>query len=246
MHDPMTVAHQIKYPWKTKPSQFFPQGYRETLITIWHCDPEIGGSDDSCGFSYARLSEKDCEWANKIAERDFEQWFSEDFKSINLYFAGPFEVIIAAYREARRYLGVSYHKPLSHREISRCMNLASNPLDNIRSSSNAAKTDLDEFARLLRCVLRIIRTDSRWWFQHPKWHVWHWQIKIEPLTVFKRWAFSRCGVCHGRFAWNESPTTTSWHSTGPLWFRSEKDIYHSGCVPQGVYEHDSASLNQNS
>ncbi len=48
MHDPLTVAFDINYPWKQKPSQFWPKGYRSTFITIWHKDPCSDGSDDSC------------------------------------------------------------------------------------------------------------------------------------------------------------------------------------------------------
>ena len=39
MHDPSTVAFDIKYPWRGKPSKFWPKGYRATFITIWHEDP---------------------------------------------------------------------------------------------------------------------------------------------------------------------------------------------------------------
>lgn len=49
MHDPMTVAWEIKSPLKRK-TKFFPEGYRNTLITIWHVDPEKDGTDDSCGW----------------------------------------------------------------------------------------------------------------------------------------------------------------------------------------------------
>lgn len=48
MHDPMTVALEIKSPFRGKPSQWWPKGYRSTLVTIWHKDPEKDGSDDSC------------------------------------------------------------------------------------------------------------------------------------------------------------------------------------------------------
>lgn len=48
MFDPLTVAHEIKYPWKRKPSEFWPTGYRGTFITIWHKDPCTDGSDNSC------------------------------------------------------------------------------------------------------------------------------------------------------------------------------------------------------
>jgi hypothetical protein len=44
----LTVALEIKYPWREKPSQFFPKGYRSTFITIWHKDPCSDGSDNSC------------------------------------------------------------------------------------------------------------------------------------------------------------------------------------------------------
>lgn len=50
MHDPFTVAFDIKYPWTRRGSrsQWFPNGYRESLLTIWHKDPERGGNDNSC------------------------------------------------------------------------------------------------------------------------------------------------------------------------------------------------------
>ena len=48
MHDPLTVAFEIKYPWKGKSSELFPNGYRKTFITVWHKDPEHDGTDDSC------------------------------------------------------------------------------------------------------------------------------------------------------------------------------------------------------
>ena len=57
MHDPMTVAFEVKYPWRDKSSgttKLFPKGYRRTFITVWHVDPETDGSDDSCGWSDGR------------------------------------------------------------------------------------------------------------------------------------------------------------------------------------------------
>lgn len=45
MHDPLTVALEIKYPWKRKSSL---GSYRGAFITIWHKDPCKDGSDNSC------------------------------------------------------------------------------------------------------------------------------------------------------------------------------------------------------
>jgi hypothetical protein len=47
MHDPMTVAFEIRSPFGRK-STLFPKGWHAPVITIWHVDPEVGGDDDSC------------------------------------------------------------------------------------------------------------------------------------------------------------------------------------------------------
>jgi len=52
MHDPMTVAHEIKAPWKRHYQDGF--AYRQTLVTVWHVDPETDGTDDSCDYSGTR------------------------------------------------------------------------------------------------------------------------------------------------------------------------------------------------
>lgn len=40
MYDPCTVAHEIKSPFRERPSSLFRKGYRPALVTIWHVDPE--------------------------------------------------------------------------------------------------------------------------------------------------------------------------------------------------------------
>ncbi|MEE9382821.1 MAG: hypothetical protein V3V08_05345 [Nannocystaceae bacterium] len=81
------------------------------------------------------------------------------------------------------------------------------------------------YGDLNRAIHDWRKRDRRWW-QHPRWHIHHWKIQIHPLQEFKRWAFSRCSECGGRFAWGEAPLSSSWHSSGPRWFRSEKGIRH--------------------
>lgn len=67
---------------------------------------------------------------------------------------------------------------------------------------------------------------------HPRWHVWHWRITIVPLQNFKRWAFTRCTKCGGRFKYGESGVGT-WDGDGPMWFKSEY-LSHMSC--DGVSE----------
>jgi hypothetical protein len=65
-----------------------------------------------------------------------------------------------------------------------------------------------------------------------RWHIWHWRIQIHWLLDFKRWAFSRCATCGGRFAWGYCPRTDAWNGVGPRWFRGEPHTYHSHCPSQ--------------
>lgn len=68
MHDPMTVAHEIKSPFSGKPDKFSPKGRRNTLVTIWHVDPERDGSDDSCGWAYVKLTKAQRERKDNLVE----------------------------------------------------------------------------------------------------------------------------------------------------------------------------------
>lgn len=85
----------------------------------------------------------------------------------------------------------------------------------------------------LHNILREYKRGVRPWWRHPKWHVWHWRLQIHPLQNFKRWAFSRCCVCGGRFGWGESPVSNQWHGGGPRWFRSEENVLHISCDKKG-------------
>jgi hypothetical protein len=89
VHDPLTVAFEIKYPWK-RYSKFWPKGHRDTFITIWHKDPELRGSDDSCGW-FKRAHHGDPAVLEKIQKRFAFDWDST-FKSESgrLYYTGYF------------------------------------------------------------------------------------------------------------------------------------------------------------
>src|SRR6266446_7188099 len=67
MHDPMSVAFEIRFPLKRKPKNEFElraygKGWqkdrrvvpRSAIVTIWHVDPECDGSDDSCDWFHRK------------------------------------------------------------------------------------------------------------------------------------------------------------------------------------------------
>lgn len=221
MHDPMTVAFEIKRPWREPPSEFFREGYRPTWVTIWHVDPERGGSDDSCGYSYPRVD----------AESKWFQGLKDDVDS--LCRESP-----DALRQQRAREGYTswwtlwlnrasyWHRcrPMSPGQLARFLFGLSFPGD--RDDGADYVPDPERFAWIIaRVYLKLLRP----WYRHPRWHFWHWKVTIEPLQQFKRWAFSRCCTCGGRFAYGEAPTTDQWYGKGPRWFRGEASVYHGRC-----------------
>lgn len=170
MHDPLTVALEIKRPWPIprKEQLLATHKYYPPIITIWHVDPEKDGSDDSC------------------------DWFGHKKK------LSPEE-----------------------REVFDCLWNLETILDNKPHFPDSREHK--EFQPLKQAIWKLKKRKG--WRIHPRWHVWHWRIQIHPIQEFKRWAFSRCSKCGGRFKWGESVCSNNWNSTGPRWFRSE-DVYH--------------------
>lgn len=77
MHDPLTVAFDIRIPlpWKEK-SLLKSEGMvwsKYHLATIWHKDPETDGTDDSCGW-FKRARHGDKEVLEKIVKRFEFDW----------------------------------------------------------------------------------------------------------------------------------------------------------------------------
>lgn len=238
MHDPMTVAFDIKSPFRGEPTPFWPEGYRQTWITIWHVDPERDGTDDSCGwFKRARHGDKavlekirkafDSEWTG-----EYLGWFHESGYPKQSVQA----TTLALFRRAAYiHFNSDWRKTdaFMKRNLLNMIWLAENNTDSLYESltqkygPRRARADrVEYFASVIYgCILRW----EQKWYQHARWHVWHWKIQIHALQAFKRWAFSRCCKCGGRFTWGYAPTSGSWSGTGPRWFRSESGVYHHDC-----------------
>lgn len=243
MYDPMTQAFRIPFPWRSHGSE-----YRSSFITIWHVDPESDGTDDSCGYIRPKLSADQLRRIKSFAKDEAQNPWYQAFcgKTID----SPTEaqtllaqiIYLVGSRFTKDYLCKPAIKPVTYAEAYEwAMELLCCPIDNLRSSlcflpgwhSNNREDQLydREYSaeRLFYCVASFILRKRRPWYRHPKWHIWHWHIQIHPLQTFKRWAFSRCADCGGRFKWGESPWTNQWDSDGPRWFKSEYDVHHSHC-----------------
>ncbi len=176
MHDPLTVAFELKRPWPQKSKH--PNGeawkYWPAILVVWHRDPERRGDDDSCGWSRPNLTKAELAFVDR---------------------------------------------------------LITNPHDNLRSFFPGVR-DMDQIWQLRR-IWQCFKGFERPWWRHPRWHVWHWRIQIPAVQDLKRWLFSRCSKCGGRFTWGYCPVSDSWNGPGPRWFRGEPHTYHHDCSRPG-------------
>lgn len=288
MHDPNILAFEIKYPWyRHKPwpkkyrdmegwdkkhawkdrmtdteklgrDSFWTDGYRETFISIWHLDPEKNGSDDSCGWSYVKLTRKQ---RNRLHNAAWSEARTPHFlRCMNKTWDGTMVEAESLQRGIYVLVCRVLRIQMSWDQISRLASESTHIRDCIKAgsgfcflpgyhSNNSKDNESDReqyFEGILCSAARLLLTELRPWWKHPKWHFWHWKFQCHPLASFKRWAFSRCCKCHKRFTWGYSPVTNNWDSKGPRWFRGETDVCHSDCnSPKSVCVCDAIAVSSN-
>jgi len=235
----MTVAFEIKYPWKKKvlwknESTDKVEYYRETFITIWHVDPEKDGTDDSCGW-FMRSRHGDKKVLEEI-EREFEfNWDSSFESGKNKYYTGYFRedgvlnmclhsvVIDLFFRAAQIVYGMDWDKGMKYinRHIGEILRFAENPVDSLHTSltrkyQNACGEEYNSEVRkgwikeTASIIYGFILRSERPWYKHPRWHIHHWKIQIHPLQKIMRYLFGRCDKCGKGFRYGES-VSGSWY-----------------------------------
>jgi hypothetical protein len=48
-------------------------------------------------------------------------------------------------------------------------------------------------------VAKILSRETARWWQHPRWHFWHWSFQVHAWRWFMRRYVERCGKCRKRF-----------------------------------------------
>lgn len=206
MHDPLTVAFEIRYPWRCYkcPKNDFEKKYRESFITIWHKDPEKDGTDDSCGwFMRSRHGNKETlkkiekafsvEWDSTFQSENPSHvyntgWFTPEGNPnitlqgivINMFNRAAFVVFNSDWKKTNKYM---------KEHLFDILMFADNNVDSLNKSINRIfekacneeynkEESIKNFASIIYgCILRDIRP----WYKHPRWHIWHWKIQIHPL-----------------------------------------------------------------
>lgn len=182
MHDPMTVAHEIKWPKKDK------WGFRPPFITIWHVDPERDGTDDSCGW-FVRSRHVDQEVLQKV-QSEFRFQLKHNYwwdTNGNMKFS-PIATLLMMYRVAAYQHFENWRKvdAFTRRYLEHIIFFAENETDCIFSyrKTITKKEQTDELAAV---VYTDIVRKTRPWYRHSRWHIHHWKLQIHwPAFLRKR------------------------------------------------------------
>lgn len=266
MHSPLTVAFEIRSPFRDKKlNQIFPNGYRESWVTIWHKDPEKDGTDDSCGwFIRGRHADQiiveciikrlDCDWDSQFTtsdgrvlnrglfDRDGYPIFSTTGILLNIVHACVWE-----HEYARTKGNASKCWDAAGRFINKHYGdialFAENPIDSMRDHIHQVFGKEAREVRI-RSVVNIVYSwtlrKMRPWYKHPKWHIHHWVIQVHPFQWLRAWLFDRCETCGKGFKWKEPTVTKHWSRPKTPWFGSAKHINHERCMGCGVSASPSA------
>lgn len=210
MHDPMTVAHEIKYPWRNK------HGYRNSIITIWHVDPEkrnCNRKDDSCGWFSPPYSEEEKSKIDKLIKEQYSNLFAkkiayEEDKSYAYvcYNQDCFGAIYWMWRAMKNLLNKKvawqFGVPLTNKEYQYIYQLATNPVDNfqhhMKGIMEPGQKGFEAFEEFCFLIYRCYRIYYRPWYKHPRWHIRHWKIQFHPWQQFKRRYLDKCCECGKR------------------------------------------------
>lgn len=177
MHDPMTVAHEIRWPKKDK------YGYNKILITIWHVDPEKDGTDDSCGWF------KRAHHGDKLILEKIEKEFLFNFKHNYWFDANGYRqfstsgLVLNMYRTALWEVFRNLNKVdrFLRRYLAEILFFAENPVDCIGNGITRKfgnPIDEEHMRGFARTVYGDILRRTQPWYKHPRWHIHHWKIQI--------------------------------------------------------------------
>lgn len=203
MHDPMTVAFTIKYPWRAYPrserTDDFKKHYRKGFITVWHVDPEADGSDDSCGYSIPHLNDEQRSLLRGLAwvEAHHPQFMTCRAKR---WTGGRAEAEVA-YRGLLIHVAKRAGIPITFDQAAHQASLDLHQPDcsdtanvfcflpgwHTTSETDSLQDREDVFYARVCTIARWMLIDRRPWWRHPRWHIHHWRIQCHPLQALRRW-----------------------------------------------------------
>lgn len=230
MHDPMTLAHEIKWPISFKRNRINGAKEYKTIISIWHVDPETDGTDDSCGW-FIRDRHINKELIEKVT-KDFEfefkhnYWFNEagypKFSNIGttlcMYNRAAWTIFIWLHGGSTGNKAHRKYKRFMRKHLFDFLSFAENPTDSLYNAINMTYGVEKQEARVKHFVSVIVADIMRKlqpWYKHARWHIHHWKIQFHPWEQFRRRYWDKCCVCGKRgfkgSAFGDYGGTRIWH-----------------------------------
>lgn len=222
MHDPCTLAFEIFLGRKQKKNG----NYRTPFITIWHKDPEKDGTDDSCGW-FIRARHVDPEII-RLVKREFEfnfkhnYWFNSkgDPKfstlgiALNMYTLASWQICMYLHNNQPSNAARRDHKRFMKKYLYDIMWFAENPTDSLHDAIHLTFGYEPEEARInhfTNIIVADIMRKRQKWYQHPRWHIHHWEITFPWFRSLYRRYIERCDRCRKRF--KTQSVYTDWNGT---------------------------------
>lgn len=223
MHDPLSVAFEIK-------NYLVPanrDGYRPALLTIWHCDPDLRGDDDSCGW-FIRSRHIDPVVIEKV-RKEFEFNFKHNywFDKVGRAKFSTGGLVLEMYSKAAWiiFMHLNGEKPdrKRHQKFMRkylydILHFAENPTDSIGDSITqkyGPESDDYRCGSFVSIITADIYRKLRPWYKHPRWHIHHWKLQFHPIQQLKRRYWDKCSICGKRgfqgAAYSDWNGTKIWH-----------------------------------
>lgn len=176
MHDPYTLVADLRF------------------VQIWHRDK--GGHDGACGWSFPHLSKQQALACKSLGH-------SESRENHYLRYPTQSHVEDVADREAlyrallltvARVIRVPLKYEDAAKEAAEKSGLGGfDGLDRIFCFVPGYHTNFKQdrpehreeyWGRTCHGIARGLLLRNRKWWQHPRWHIWHWRIHV---PVFRRW-----------------------------------------------------------
>lgn len=151
------------------------------LVTIWHKDPEIDGSDDSCGW-FMRARHGDQKLREKV-KNEVQHMLREEYET-------KLGQVLACFHIAHLAMhGYNHGKTtrFMQKNLYSIIRFTDNPIDCIRFNENTSDV----------IFAWILRAERKWW-KEPRWHIHHWRFQFHPFQQLRRRYWDKCSKCGKR------------------------------------------------
>jgi len=204
--------------------------FQNKILWLWHVDPERDGTDDSCGW-FIRARHCDKTKLEKLKKRFKSEWGTWRENKIG-YQATILEMFNVA---SRIYFNESWSKStrFMRKYLFDILLFSENGVDSLH-----VNFDLREPWEMADIIYAWIARIDRPWYKHPRWHFWHWRLRLEFVLALKRRYWDKCCKCGKRgFPPGCGGAFGSWNNN---------DLWHGNCdstrvVGQGTVDNGPGS-----